>query len=476
MQTRGILLYRAEISITKTSKGREWSMLTRRQFLIGMGAVTASTIFSLSLNSKVASPKDSMPADMNEKPEVFIPDCDWVIENTFIVDGSGQPAIYGKIAVKGENIAAIGDFQNPSGIKVIDGRGLVASPGFIDIHTHTEDYVYSGESMAPFLTQGVTTQVGGNCGRSPRDIAGYFSTVPSLAINYGLLLGYRTLREMAGVNNNKRASIAELTKMQKHLAKALESGALGLSTGLEYAPQHLATTEELTTLCHIVKQYGGFYATHIRSEYNGVIPALEEAIAIGQTTGVSVQYSHIKAGHEENWIKFPELLNMMESASSSGVDITADVYPYTFSSTDIGTKPLQHSISEENLNRAITHPLVFIGSDTGIYSGGRVNHPRAYGTYPRVLGRMVREKGLLTLEEAIAKMTSQPAKRLKLKNRGLLQTGCKADIVLLDPKTIIDKAMLEKPAVFSEGIRQVWVNGALSWDAGVQEDNMGQVV
>jgi N-acyl-D-aspartate/D-glutamate deacylase len=440
-----------------------------------MGAVTASAIFSLSLNSKVASPKDSKPIDRQE-PEIYIPDCDWVVENVFIVDGSGQSSIHGKIAVKGENIAATGDFKNPAGIKVIDGRGLVASPGFIDIHTHTEDYFYSGESMAPFLTQGVTTQVGGNCGRSPRDIAGFFRTVPSMAINYGLLLGYRTLREMAGVNNNKRASMADITKMQKHLVQALEAGALGLSTGLEYAPQHLATTEELTTLCHVVKQYGGFYATHLRSEYNGVIPALEEAIKIGQTTGVSVQNSHIKAGHEENWAKFPKLLNMLESASSSGLDITADVYPYTFSSTDIGIKPLRHSISEENLNMAITHPLVFIGSDTGIYSGGRANHPRAYGTYPRVLGRMVREKGLLSLEEAIAKMTSQPAKRLKLKNRGLLQTGYKADIVLLDPKTIIDKATIENPAVFSEGIQQVWVNGALSWDAEVKEDNKGQAL
>lgn len=451
-------------------------MLTRRQFLIGIGAVTATTFITLTLGCNEASPKAVASADVSKEQEPFIPDCDWVIENVVIVDGSGQSSYQGKIAVKGEIIAAIGDFQNPSGVKVIDGKGYVAAPGFIDIHTHTEDYVYSGESMAPFLSQGITTQIGGNCGRSPKDIAGYFNTIPQMAINYGLLMGYRTLREKVGVHNKAKATPDQITKMQHYLAEALGSGALGLSTGLEYAPQHLATTEELIELCKVVKEYNGFYATHIRSEYKGVVPALEEAIKIAAQAGVSLQYSHIKAGYQENWAKFPQLLKMMENASAEGVDITADVYPYTFSSTDIGIKPLRHSISEENMEAAIVHPLVFIGSDTGIYSGGRANHPRTYGNFPRVLGRMVREKGLLSLEDAVAKMTSKPAKRLRLINRGLLKTGYKADIVLFDPENVIDKATLENTTIFSEGIRQVWVNGILAWDEGVQNNTGGQAV
>jgi len=458
------------------SKGHENNMLTRRQFLIGIGAITASTFVTFTLGCNEVHPKEIVSADVSKEPEPFIPDCDWVIENVLIVDGSGQTPVQGKIAVKGENITAIGDFQNPPGIKVIDGKGFAAAPGFIDIHTHTEDYVYSGESMAPFLSQGITTQIGGNCGRSPKDIAGYFNTIPKLAINYGLLMGYRTLREKAGVHNKRKATPDEITKMQQYLAVALEAGAVGLSTGLEYAPQHLATTEELIALCQVVKEYDGFYATHIRSEYKGVVPALEEAVKIAAQTGVSLQYSHIKAGYQENWTKFPKLLAKLESASSEGIDITADVYPYTFSSTDIGTKPLRHSISEENIEAAIVHPLVFIASDTGIYSGGRANHPRAYGNCPRVLGLMVREKRLLSLEAAVAKMTSMPAKRLKLTNRGLLKAGYKADIVLFDPGNVTDKATLENPTIFSEGIRQVWVNGVLAWDDGVQDNTGGQAI
>lgn len=455
--------------------------MTKRHFLTGIGAVTALAllifIFGCTGASKTKIVQAEVAEDKNvQEPEPYIPDCDWVIDNVIIADGTGQPCFQGKVAVKGENIAAVGDFQNPAGVKVIDGQGFVAAPGFIDIHTHTEDYIYSGESAAPFLAQGVTTQIGGNCGRSPRDISGYFKTIPQLPINYGLLIGYRTLREQAGVTGQRRAASEEIIKMQQYLAEALEAGGLGLSTGLEYVPQHLATTDELIELCRVVKEYDGFYATHIRSEYKGVIQGLEEAIKIASETGVSVQYSHIKAGYEENWQKFPELLRMLEDALAAGVDITADVYPYTFSSTDIGKKPLKHSISEENMEAALMHPQVFIGSDTGIYAGGRANHPRAYGTFPRVLGLMVREKGLISLETAIAKMTSQPAKRLKIKDRGLLQAGYKADIVLFDPLKITDKATIENTAVFSDGIRQVWVNGKLAWDEGVQNNAAGQAV
>ncbi|MCR4441554.1 MAG: D-aminoacylase [Peptococcaceae bacterium] len=451
-------------------------MLTRRQFLAGLGAVIVTTLLPLAWGDRKALPKDGRP-EPKTHPEL-IPECDWVLDNVTIVDGTGKPGFRGKVGVKGEHITAAGDFITPEGCKVVDGAGLTVAPGFIDIHTHTEDYIYSGQSTAPFLSQGVTTHIGGNCGRSPRDIEGYLKTIKRPAINYGLLVGYRALRETAmGPHVNQRTSPGELVKMQELLAQAMRGGALGFSTGLEYSPQHLATTDELVELCAVVREYGGFYATHIRSEYNRVLPALEEAIEIGMRAGIPVQYSHIKAGYRENWDKFARLLGMLEEGRNSGVDITADVYPYTFSSMDIGTNPLRHSISEENMEAAVAHPLVFIASDSGIYEGGRASHPRTYGSHPRVLGRLVREKRLLSLEKAIAKMTSQPAKRLKLSDRGLISPGCKADLVLFDPQIIRDRATPENPAVFSEGVRQVWVNGSLAWSGGPEvESSNGQAV
>lgn len=437
-------------------------MITRRQFILGVGALTVSTILSASCGVRKGLPQSAEEKEIPKSPE-----CDLVIDNIWIIDGTGKPAYRGKLAVKGEEISAVGDFPLPQSVKVIDGEGLVLSPGFIDIHTHTEDYVHSGESLAPFLSQGVTTQVGGNCGRSPQNIRGFLETMPGLSINYGLLMGYRTLRELTmGGRKPGKVAPSQLTKMQEHLAEAFKAGVLGLSVGLEYWPQNYATTEEIIELCQVVKEYRGFYATHIRSEYDRVESALEEAIEIGNKAEIPVQYSHIKAGYKRNWSKFPKMLEMLEKAKTSGLDITADVYSYTYSSTDIGKKPFIHSMSEENLARAVSHPQVFFASDTGIYTGGRAIHPRAYGNFPRVLGSLVRDKQILTLEEAIAKMTSRPAQRLRLENRGILSPGYKADLVLFDPKTITDKATCKDTTLFSEGVRHVWVNGRRAWENG----------
>lgn len=453
-------------------------MITRRQFLVGLGALTASTLLGLTFGNKKVLPQDTTQGTVEPQPL----DCDWVLENVRIADGSGSPFFRGKIAVKGELIAGIvaesDEFIYSPSVQVVDGKGGVVAPGFIDIHTHSEDYVYSGQSSAPFLSQGVTTQVGGNCGRSPNSVGDYFQTIPFLEINYGLLAGYGTLRDaVAGKSYRGRITPAQLTAMQEKLAEEMQAGALGLSVGLEYWPQTYATTEELIALCDVVREYGGFYATHIRSEYDRVVAALEEAIEIGTRVGLPVQYSHIKAGHQENWPQFPRLLALLEEANQRGLDLTADVYPYTYSSTDLGIRPFKHSISEENLIAAMAHPLVFIGSDTGIYQGGRANHPRAYGAFTRWLGWGVRERNIITLEKAIEKMTSMPARRLGMKDRGLIKTGYKADLVVFDPEQIADKATLEKPATFSEGITYVWVNGSLAWTDGQQtESGSGQVI
>lgn len=437
-------------------------MITRRQFILGMGALTVSTLLSASCGTRKVLTKTGEEKDKPKPPE-----CDWIIDNIWIIDGTGKPAYQGKLAVKGDKISALGDFPLPPSVRIIDGEGLTLSPGFIDIHTHTEDYVHSGESLAPFLSQGVTTQVGGNCGNSPKDIRGFLETMPGLSINYGMLMGYRSLRELAmGGRKPGKTTPAQLTCMQEHLAESFKAGVLGLSIGLEYWPQNYAVTEEIIELCQVVKEYKGFYATHIRSEYDQVESALAEAIEIGNKAGVPVQYSHIKAGYKRNWSKFPNMLKMLEEAKSSGLDITADVYPYTYSSTDIGRNPFSHSMSEENLARAAAHPQVFFASDTGIYTGGRAIHPRAYGNFPRVLGKLVREKQIISLEEAVHKMTALPAKRLRLENRGILAPGYKADLVLFEPEKIIDKATRKDTTLFSEGVRHVWINGKRAWENG----------
>lgn len=452
-------------------------MLTRRQFLTGLGAVIVTTALPLGLIRRES--RVHMVSGKPEEPLVMpYPDCDWVIDRVMIVDGSGQPAYQGKVAVKGQKIAAVGDFPLPQDTVVLNGQGLVLAPGFIDIHTHTEDYFYTGADMSAFLSQGVTAQIGGNCGRSPRDIEDYFATIPKMSINYGLLMGYATLRQLVhGRDRSGKTTDDEQRKMREYLAEALAGGAVGLSVGLEYWPQTYATTEELIGLCEVVQEAGGFYATHIRSEYDRVLEAVEEAIHIGKTTGVPVQYCHIKAGYERNWAKFPKILQMLEEAVAFGLDITADLYAYTYSSTDLGKTPFIPSISEENLELALAHPLTFLGSDSGIYAGGRATHPRAYGNIPRILGRYVREKNVLSLEAAVAKLTSRPARRLGLTNRGSLKEGYQADMVLFDPAVIIDRSTKEKPSLFSEGVRQVWVNGTLAWAEGkLLNDSSGQVL
>ncbi|MDD4146796.1 MAG: D-aminoacylase, partial [Clostridia bacterium] len=436
-------------------------MLTRREFLAGLGLFAAAIVFPVKL---LESDAKSGAAKAAAREPLL---CDWVIDNVLIVDGSGEPGFRGRVAVKGEKIVGVGEFPFAAEVKVIDGQGLVLAPGFIDIHTHTEDYVYSGGEMSAFLSQGVTTQIGGNCGRSPQDIEGYFQTIPRLSINYGLLMGYATLRKkVRGRDRGGKTTLAELTKMQQYLEQALKEGAVGLSIGLEYWPQTDATTEEIMALCEVVKETGGFYATHIRSEYDDVLAAVEEAIKIGSKAGVPVQYSHLKAGYERNWPKLPRILEMLSEAEAGGLDISADLYAYTYSSTDLGRKSFSPSMSEENIELAAAHPLTFFASDSGIYAGGRATHPRAYGHIPRILGRLVREKKVLSLEAAIAKLTSRPARRLKLKNRGLLKKGYQADLVLFDAETIIDRATREKTTLFSEGVRHVWVNGNLAWSEG----------
>ncbi|CEP68533.1 Amidohydrolase 3 [Moorella glycerini] len=441
--------------------------ISRRQFLLGTGSLMALGYLSwLGLIPRAMPAAGNKPQPAESAPTGQAPPlpesvvCDYVFRHGLIIDGSGDKAYPGDLGIKGKQIAAVGDFQAAPGAVEIDARGLVLSPGFIDLHTHTEAYLGSGGRGEMFLLQGVTTHLGGNCGTSVARVGDFLAGINKLALNLGILAGYKNLRQATVAREGRPAGAREVAAMQQKLATALQEGAFGLSVGLEYWPQSLATTQELIDLCQVLKEYGGFYATHIRSEGDQVFKAVEEAIEIGQQAGIPVQYSHIKTAGRRNWGKMKQVLSLLDGARQGGLDITADVYGYTFSSWDVGSS--RNSIHEEDLLLALQHPWVMIGSDSGLDPRGRAIHPRAYGNYSHILRHYCLDKGVITLEEAIHKMTLMPARRMGLKDRGLLAPGYKADVVAFDAGTIASRATRANPNQLATGVRWVLVNGQVA--------------
>ncbi len=343
------------------------------------------------------------------------------------------------------------------------------------------------------------------------------------SLNVASFVPHNTLRFLAMGMERRPPSASELGAMKDLLAAGLEAGALGLSSGLIYPPGMFADTEELIELARVAAEYEGMYASHIRDEGDGLLEAVEEAIRIGEEGGVRVEISHLKAAGRRNWGRVEESLRRIEGARARGADVTADVYPYTAGSTSLGVAVLmrgseewepeevlissvrhQHRyegmnlaeiaremglppveaaqrlleeeenavvavvfmMSEEDVQRVMSHELTMFGSD-GIPTPGGKPHPRLYGTFPRVLGRYVREMGLLSLEEAVRKMTSLPAGKHGLAERGELRPGWLADLVVFDPATVTDTATYEEPRQHPAGIRYVIVNGRVVVDEGV---------
>ena len=441
-----------------------------------------------------------------------------------MLDGTGAKAKRADLRIVGEQIVEIGKLKPKPNERVIDARGHVVAPGFIDIHNHSETGLERQPTADSQILQGITTLAVGPDGGSPWPIAEYLQRREQKppAVNVLAFVGHATVRrKVLGDDYNRTATKAEIEQMAALVEQAMREGAVGLSSGLEYDIGLPSTTEEVIALARVAAKHGGIYMSHIRDEADAMLIALKEAIRIGREARIPVQISHIKMGTVGVWNKAVEAIAMIEEARKDKVDVTADCYPYDAWPTtitvlipsrkhndpkevakglhDVGgaanvtiTNCSHHreyegktleQLAEENKTTAVEmymrivkdggagvvcrsmiekdieafyrQPWVMVSSDGGI--GAR--HPRGAGTFPRVLGRFVREKKWLSLPEAVRKMTSAPAARLGLKDRGVLRVGAKADIVIFDAKKVVDQATFTKPFEVPVGIVHVFVNG-----------------
>ena len=492
-----------------------------------------------------------------------------------VIDGTGAPRRIADVAVRDGRIVRVGEAGAASGVRTVDARGLVVSPGFIDIHSHSDESVLVNSALESAIHQGVTCVVAGNCGGASAPVSGlaaeeldrdlarigfertwtsfaeYAATVErgGSASNFCSFVGHGTLRMCVMGADDRPPTAGELAAMRALLAGALADGAIGLSTGLIYPPSAYGTTAEIAALATEVRERGGLYASHIRNEGDELLAAIEENLEIGRRSGVRVQLSHHKASQRRNWGKVRESTAAIEAAQAAGLDVAADQYPYTASSTGLavtipkwahaggslalcarladpavrrrirgeyteterswpdiviaraakhpewsgrsvadlsaaaGRDPLEwtcdaliehdgaidiihHSMDEADVRAVLVKPWICIGSDSranapyGPLSFGKP-HPRSYGTFPRVLGHYARDLGLLTLEEAVRKMTGLTASRLRLRDRGTIRPGAWADLVVFDPERIRDTATYDDPHRYPEGIAHVVVNGEL---------------
>jgi N-acyl-D-aspartate/D-glutamate deacylase len=469
-----------------------------------------------------------------------------IIRNVRVVDGSGQEPQTADVALDGGLIAKIGDLSQSTANHEIKGEGRVLSPGFIDVHTHDDTNVIRDPQMLPKLSQGVTTVIVGNCGISaapvklksappdPLNLLGeaehfryptFASYVKALneaqpALNVAALIGHTALRSNHMENFDRPATAAEISAMRSQLEEALEHGSIGLSTGLAYANARSAPTEEVLALAKPLAASGAIYTTHMRTESEEILAAMQEAFSTGRKANVPVVISHLKCAGVANWGRSREVLDALDSARAAQ-PVQCDCYPYSASSStldlrqikecvrivvtwskphpEMGGKTLEeiaqawgldqheagarlqpagaiyYNMSEDDVRSILKHPATMIGSD-GLPNDPRP-HPRLWGTFPRVLGHYSREEGLFPLAEAVRKMTGLPAQRFNLTGRGQILEGAAADLVLFDPATIRDTATFSNPISAAEGIAAVWVNGALSYQNGTATtERAGQFV
>ena len=477
---------------------------------------------------------------------------DLIIRGGRIVDGTGKPSFSGDIAVRGDRIAATGRVSG-SAHHEINAAGRVVAPGFIDVHTHSED-ITSLPVAENFIRMGVTTIVTGNCGGSKLDIAGFFEAIErtGVGLNVATLIGHNTVRSrVMGGSFARPPTAAELEQMCALVEKAMQDGAVGLSTGLIYLPGTFSRTEEIVALARVASNFGGIYASHMRNENTRIREALDELTTIAREARIKAEVSHLKLSGPSAWGRADEIIAYLDRARAAKLSITHDQYAYTASSTGISTligsdfreggasrfrerlaepatkarmiaemketiargkrgdytyavvanfkadptlngktipqiaKQLRgsdslddqievildiearggaqgvfHSMNETDLQAFLVSPFTMIASDSGVREfGAGVPHPRGYGNNARVLQRYVRELKLLSLEEAVRKMSSLPAETFALKGRGVLEAGALADIVVFDPDTVGSPATFDDPHHYAVGFSDVIVNG-----------------
>jgi N-acyl-D-amino-acid deacylase len=458
----------------------------------------------------------------------------FLIVNAQIADGTGAPLRKASVRVALNHIIGIGELTPEKAEPVIDAKGLVLAPGFIDIHNHSAEGILDDPLSETQIAQGITSLVVGPDGESPWPIIQWVRPIQQLhtAPNVAIFAGHATIREQVMGKDYKRlATPQEIQMMQQLMSQAMNQQALGLSSGLEYEVGSYSNTDELVALSKVAAAQGGIYMTHIRDEADKSFEALNEEIAIGERAHIPVEHSHIKLGTVGVQGKAAAYIKVIEEARNHGVDFMADCYPYDAwhanlkvlvpdkqyenpkslakALADVGGashititqfKPnpayagntladlakaahlsdvnmfirliregdaaneeasiICQSMLEADIKAFYQQPWVMVASDGGIGN----SHPRGAGTFPRVLGVYVREKHWLTLPEAIRKMTSLPAQRLGWKDRGVIREGAFADLVLLNPDTVIDRSTYTNPAALPTGIEKVFVNGVLVWD------------
>jgi N-acyl-D-amino-acid deacylase len=454
------------------------------------------------------------------------PNSQVLISGGTLIDGTDSVRRLADVRIVGDTIKEIGKLKPQPGERVIDAKGMIVAPGFVDIHNHSERGFANDPTARTQTLQGITTIAVGPDGGSPFPIAGYMDWCEKqrLATNVIAFVGHATVRQQVmGKDFKRTATEAEIAKMAELVEQAMREGAVGLSSGLEYDVGNPATTEEVIALSKVAARYGGIYMSHVRDEADLAFDAFREAIRIGREAKLPVQISHIKLGTVGVWNKAGEVVKLIEAARREGLDITADCYPYeAWSSTitvlipsrrhddpvavkkglddvggganvlvtscsahrdyegktlddiakmngktavdayiqivkDGGAGVVCKSMIEPDIKTFYQQRWVMVASDGGI----GMRHPRGAGTFPRVLGRYVREQKWLSLEEAIRKMSSFPAWRLGLKDRGAIKVGMRADVVVFDPNQVIDRSTMIQPGIEPVGVQYVLVNGGI---------------
>ena len=517
---------------------------------------------------------------------------DVLITGGRVVDGTGAPWFRADVGITGDRIVEIGQLSGREAARTIDASNLVVAPGFIDMLGQSEFNVLADPRAASKITQGITTEITGEGGSiAPLNDALVRSAQPTYdrfkvtldfrtldeyfdrlernrpAINLGTFVGAGGLRAYVMGAEQKPATPADLEEMKKLVGQAMQHGALGLSTSLQYVPGRFATTDEIVELAKVARQHGGIYISHQRSESGQIMSSLDEVFAVAERAAIPAEVWHLKTAYKANWGRMGDVLKRFDEARARGLDVTANMYPYDRASNgldaclplwvreggldqmlirlkdpslrdrikrdmddanakdwenqwygsgggagvmvstvldpslrqwegknlveigkEMGKDPRDAAMDlviadrgetsviisimrEDDVRLALAHPMISIGTDSGAraedgpFSESK-SHPRAWGSFTRILGKYVRDEKLLTLEEAIRRFTSRPAARVGLADRGILRPGMKADITIFNPATVRDVSTFVDPTHYSEGIEHVLVNGKAVVSAG----------